>query len=49
MQNPPIASLDERLTAGVLHIGRQQDRTKILEMKRELSPPIRPFLQHSAS
>ena len=41
MQNPPIASLDERLTAGVLHIGRQQDRTKILEMKRELSPPIR--------
>ena len=46
-QNPSIASLGERplppikLPEEVLHAGRQQDRTKILTIRRELSPPIR--------
>ena len=48
-KNPAIARLDESLTPSiklseeVLHAGRQQDRTKILKMKREPSPLIPSF------
>ena len=48
-KNPAIASLDEsptpsiKLSEEVLHAGGQQNRTKILKMKREPSPLIPSF------